>query len=355
MDIIRTKVFAKVDRKVALRVLTADFQDGWSLLFCLMDKPKSPISGCQRLLKKLTSSYCGVQKADGDALTNYLTGYNPLNGADIETCVMGFGTRYPCRHAWIMSVRNLPIFQKEFADRAEQVTQNSFLPGTCNVFSFSVFGALALAVKLIEHDNALDEIAADNPLEPFETKSWSYLHFRINDKDRAKIDKMETAVGAILKKNRNALAKAVKAKRGTASAASGSGARVTFSGPAKKHFKRLGYVFNKAESQQSRTVFDKVTPHGNIIRITAEARGHNVLMPFIDAKFISANFISEEAPIIRGESVATETDLRELLDRHASDVTFFEENLAAIYDQQLGPCHPTITRLLQEQLIRQIE
>ncbi len=103
------------------------------------------------------------------------------------------------------------------------------------------------------------------------------------------------------------------------------------------------------------TVFDKVTDRGNIVRITADAGGHNELIPYIDAKFISSTFVSPESSVVGVNVVSSEAELSSLLERHESDLHYYEENIAAIYDQELGDSHPTITKLLQTQSIRQIQ
>ncbi len=117
----------------------------------------------------------------------------------------------------------------------------------------------------------------------------------------------------------------------------------------------MGYTWNKSESEPRVTVFDKTTERGNVIRITADAAGHNELVPAIGAKFIGATFISPKVSVVDRRGIVTETELQALLAHHEKDVRYFEENIAAIYDRELGPCHPTITTLLQEHHIRAIE
>jgi hypothetical protein len=355
MDILRTKVFPGVERNVALAVLKADMRKGMPVLFSLADKRSGSISGCKRMLKSLTSEYCGVQDSSGPTLSNYTKGYCPLTEVDIETCVKGFGTRFPCNHAWILSVQNLDVFLKAFNGNSEPVNQNSFLPGTCNAFCFGVFGALALAVRTLSLDNAFGEIDNDDPLEPFQAKNWAYMHFGLNERDRSKIAGMMKLIGAELDKHLNVLAKSVKSRRDEGSLKPLDAPRVSLSSVAKKHFKRAGYVWNKSESEPRVTAFDKVTERGNVIRITADAGGHNELIPSVNAKFIGATFISPTTAVVSAVRVVSEADLQSLLDLHERDVRYFEENIASIYDREMGQCHPTITKLIQEQNIRRIE
>jgi hypothetical protein len=51
MKILRTKVFPKADRNVAVGVLRADVKQGRSVLFSILDKRNGTISGCARLSK----------------------------------------------------------------------------------------------------------------------------------------------------------------------------------------------------------------------------------------------------------------------------------------------------------------
>ena len=354
MNIIRTKVFPSIERNAAFAVLQSDMRSGMPVLFSLADKRSGSISGSKRMSKSLTSEYCGVQGRSRPMISNYTNGYCPISEVDIETCVKGFGTRFPCDDAWIMSVQNLDLFIEEFNGDSEPVNQNSFLPGTCNAFCFGVFGALALAVRTLSLENAFAEIDGDDLLEPFQAKSWAYMHFRLDDGDRSKIARMTKTAGGELKKHLGILAKSVKSRRLKNAAKSVESRRVSLSKATKKHFKRMGYEWNKSESEPRITVFDKVTKYGNVIRITADAGGHDELIPGIDVKFIGATFISPTASVISVNSVVCEADLQSILDQHDIDVRYFEENIAAIYDRELGQCHPTITKLIREHNIRKI-
>jgi len=183
MEILRTKVFPKADRNVALAILQADLLRGKHLLFSLADKKGGAISGCKRLSKALSSECQPVHKSGLPSISNYSNGYIPLNESDIEQIVKGLGTRFPCQHGWIMSVQNLELFLKFFNAKSDAVNQNSFLPGACNVFCFGVFGVIGLSVNAITVKDAISEIASDDPLKPFGGKSWAYMHFALDDKD----------------------------------------------------------------------------------------------------------------------------------------------------------------------------
>jgi hypothetical protein len=355
MEILRTKVFPKVDRNVAVRVIQADTQQGLPLLFSIADKKAGSISGCQRLSKLLAAEYCGGQESGRPTLANFSKGYHPLSAGDIEPLIKGLGTRFPCDHGWIMSVQKLKVFVDSFAGKSDPVNQNSFLPGACNVFCFGVFGALALSVRALSVDHAITEIEGDDALAPFGTKSWAYMHFGLDDQDRAKAARMLQCKGAELDKHLKALGKAVKAGQRAGTSRPLDAPRVSLSSIAKRHFKKLGYVWNKSESEARETVFDTVTDRGNVIRITASAGGFNEVIPYVKAGFLSAAFSSPAVVFVSAQGVQTAEELESLLARHDQDVRYYEEHVAAIYDEEMGRCHPTITKLIQDHRIRRIE
>jgi hypothetical protein len=354
MEILRTKAFQKVDRNVAVRVLQADSQQGMPVLFYIADKKAGSISGCQRLAKVLAAEYCAGRESGRPTLSNFSQGYHPLGEGDIEAIIKGLGTRFPCDHGWIMSVRKLQVFVDFFGSQSHPVNQNSFLPGACNGFCFGVFGALALSVRALSVDHAISEIEGDDALAPFGAKNWAYLHFSLDENDRKKAAKVEKSRGAELRKHLKALDEVVKGGPRGASRPS-EGPRVSLSSIAKKHFKKLGYVWNKSESEPRVTVFDKVTDRGNVIRITADAAGFNEVIPAVKARFLSAAFMSPRVSVVSTQGVYTAEETESLLARHDKDVRYYEEHVAAIYDEEMGRCHPTITKLIQDHRIRRIE
>ncbi len=355
MEILRTKVFGKVDRNAAVGVIQADMKQSMPLLFLIADKKGGSISGCQRLSKVLAAEYCADKKSGKATLSNFSNGYQPLSEADAETIIKGLGSRFPCDHGWIMSVKKPQAFVDFFARNSYPVNQNSFLPGVCNVFCFSVFGALALSVRALSLDHAIAEIENDEIESPFGAKSWAFLHFSLDENDRKKAAKMEQSRATELKKHLKALDKSVKGGRRDGRGEPLDAPRVSLSSIAKKHFKQLGYVWNKSESQPRVTVFDKVTDRGNVIRITADAGGFNEVIPYVDARFLSAAFISPAVWVVSVQGVRNAEELESLLASHDKDVRYYEEHVAAIYDEEMGRCHPTITKLIQDHRIRRIE
>lgn len=353
MKILRTKVFPKVDRNVATRIIQADMKQGMPVLFSLFDKKAGAISGCQRMSKVLSIGNSVGKKTR--KLSNFSESYFPLTEVDVETIVKGLGTRFPCDHGWVMSVTQPQPFIDFFARNSDPVNQNCFLPGACNVFCFSVWGAIALSVQAINFEHAIIEIENDLAEAPFETKSWAFLHFCLDENDRKKNAKMKRSRGTDLKKHLMTLDASVKAGRRECHDESLGGARVSLSSVAKKHFKKLGYVWNKSESERSVTVFDKVTSRGNVIRVVADAGGFNEVIPYVDAKFICPQFVSPAVSIVSFQGVRTVDELDDLLTRHIQDLRYYEEHVAEIYDEEMGHCHPTLTKLIQDHSIRQIE
>jgi hypothetical protein len=253
-----------------------------------------------------------------------------------------------------MSVQNLGVFLKFFDGKSFPVNQNSFLLGACKVFCFGVFGALALEVRALELDTTITETGADDLGEPFGAGSWAYMHFVLDEKERMKIAEMMQSRGAELTQGLQELRKAVKSRHLDARRASGAVARVSLSSIAKRHFKKMGYVWNRSESEPRVTVLDKVTPCGNVIRITADAGGKNEVIPYVDARFISATFVSEPVPVVSAQGVTDADELQSLLEAHKGDLHFYEQQIASIYDHEAGQCDPRITKLIQERQIRRI-
>jgi hypothetical protein len=355
MEILRTKVFAKVDRNVAVGVIQADVKQGMPLLFSIADKKEGSISGCQRLSKVLSAEYCAGRESGRSTLSNFSKGYHPLSEADVEPLIKGLGTRFPCDHGWIMSVQKLNTFVEFLDGKSVSVDQNDFLPGVCNAFCFGVWGALALSVQALNPDHAIVEIERDEAEAPFGAKSWAFIHFSLDKNDRKKSAKMDQSRGAELKKHLKVLGKSAKGGRRDGGSGPLDAPRVSLSSIAKKHFKKLGYVWNKSESEPRVTIFDKVTDRGNVIRITADAGGFDAVIPYVDARFLSAAFISPAVSVVSIQTVHTATELESLLARHEKDVRYYEENVAAIYDKEMGRCHPAITKLIQDYHIRRIE
>jgi hypothetical protein len=355
MEILRTKIFPKVDRNTAVGVIQADMQQGMPLLFSIVDKKGGSISGCQRLSKVLVAEYCAGRESGRPMVSNFSKGYQPLGEVDAETIIKGLGSRFPCDHGWIMSVKKRQAFVDFFARNSCPVNQNSFLPGACNVFCFSIFGPLALSVRALSLDHAIAEIENDEAEAPFGAKSWAFMHFSLDEEDRKKAAKMDQSRGAELKKHLKVLDKSVKSARRDGRGGPLGAPRVSLSSIAKKHFKKLGYAWNKSESERRVTVFDKVTDRGNVIRISADAGGFNEVIPYVEARFLSARFISPAVWVVSVQGVQTAEELESLLARHGKDVRYYEENVAAIYDEEMGRCHPTITKLIQDHRIRQIE
>jgi hypothetical protein len=351
MEILRTKVFPKVDRNVATRVIQADMKQGMPVLFSLADKKGGVISGCQRLSKVLDLEISVSQKGK---VSNFSGGYHPLSELATETIIKGLGGRFPCDHGWIMSVKQPKEFVDFFAQNQLPVNQNCFLPGACNVFCFSVFGALALSVLALSIDHAITEIENDVAESPFENESWAFMHFCLDESDRKRTINMERSRGSELKNHLEELEASLKAGQQDGRKETLGAPRVSLSSVAKKHFKKLGYVWNKSESERRVTVFDKLTDRGNVIRIAADAGGFNELIPYVDAKFLSAAFISPAVPVVSIQGVHTAEELDALLERHTKDLRYYEEHVAEIYDEEMGRCHPTITKLIQDHGIRQI-
>jgi hypothetical protein len=131
-------------------------------------------------------------------------------------------------------------------------------------------------------------------------------------------------------------------------------ARVSLSSIAKRHFKKMGYVWNRFESERRVTVLDKVTARGNVIRITADAGGGNEVIPYVDAKFIGATFVSEPVSVVSAQSVTQADELQSLLEAHEQDLHYYEQQIASIYDYELGQCDLRVTKLIQEHRIRRI-
>lgn len=352
MEILRTKVFPKVDRNAVIRVIQADIKQGMQALFSIVDKKGGAISGCQRLLKVLEREYCVGQKAK---LSNFSKGYQPLSEVDVETVIKGIGTRFPCDHGWIMSVKESQEFIDFFERNSWPANQNCFLPGACNVFCFSVFGALALSVRALSLDHAIAEIENDVAESPFGSKSWAFMHFCLDENDRKKNAKMKLSRGAELKDHLKALETSVQVGRRDGRVEHLGAPRVSLSSVAKMHFKKLGYAWNKSESESGATVFDKVTDLGNVIRVAADAGGNNEVIPYVDARFLGAAFISPTVSVVSAQGVHTAEELEALLERHTKDLRYYEEHVAEIYDKEMGRCHPTITKLIQDHHIRQIE
>jgi hypothetical protein len=352
MEILRTKVFPKVDRNVATRVIQDDMKQGVPVLFSLVDKKGGAISGCQRLSKLLALENSVDQKAK---LSNYSKGYHPLSEVDAETIIKGLGGRFPCDHGWIMSVRQPQEFVNFFGRNSLPVNQNCFLPGACNVFCFSVFGALALSVRALSFDHAITEIENDVAELPFETKSWAFMHFCLDESDRKMTTNMKRSRRTELENHLKALETSVQAGQRDGREETLGAPRVSLSSVARKHFRKLGYVWNKSESEPRVTVFDKVTDRGNVIRIAADAGGFNEVIPYVHARFLSAAFISPAVSVVSVQGVHTAEELEALLARHTKDLRYYEEHVAEIYDEEMGRCHPTITKLIQDHGIRQIE
>jgi hypothetical protein len=99
---------------------------------------------------------------------------------------------------------------------------------------------------------------------------------------------------------------------------------------------------------------DKVPERGNVIRITADAGGFNEVIPYVDARFLGAGFISPAVFVVSIQGVSTAEELQSLLMRHEKDVRYYEEQVAAIYDKEMGHCDPTITKLILNYRIRQM-
>jgi hypothetical protein len=354
MKILQTNVFPRVNRNAAVTVLQADMRQGMPLLFCLADKKAASISGCQRLSKAMTAQHCRIHDSGRAKISNFSKGCPPLNESDVDTIVRGLGTRFPCDYGWIMSVHSPDVLLSFFDGKSDPVNQNSFLPGACNVFCFGAFGALALAVRALELDTAIVKSEGDDVREPFGTENWAYMQFILDEKERLKVAEMMQLRGVELRQCSQVVAKSVKSSGPADRRASGVVARVSLSSIAKRHFKKMGYVWNRFESERRVTVLDKVTARGNVIRITADAGGGNEVIPYVDAKFIGATFVSEPVSVVSAQSVTQADELQSLLEAHEQDLHYYEQQIASIYDYELGQCDLRVTKLIQEHRIRRI-
>ena len=355
MEVLQTRVFPRIDRDAVLSVLLADRRQGMPLLFGLADKAAASVSGCGRLSRILTSRHPGVRGSGAATLSNFSDGYLPLSEGDVEAIVKGLGTRFPCDYGWVMSVHSLNAFLEFFGGVPDAVNQNSFLPGACNVFCFGVFGALALSVRALDPDTALARIEGDDPREPYGAPGWGYVHFRLDGEDRAKVAAMMRSRGAELGQRLRALAGAVGSRRMEPREASGDVPRVPLSSIARRRFRKMGYVWNRQESEPRVTVLDKVTGNGNVIRVTADAGGTNEVIPYVSARFIGASFLSGPFPVVSVQGVADAGELRSLLERHEADLHYFEQRIASTYDREMGQCHPAITRRIRDHRVRSIQ
>ncbi len=242
--------------------------------------------------------------------------------------------------------------------RTELISSRSeLLPaGACHVFCFSGWGALALSVQSLSLDDAIMEIENDVVESPFGNESWAFMHFCLDKNDRKSISRMKRSRGAELKNHIEVLRQTVQARQQELEEDERYAAqKVSLSSVAKKHFKKFGYVWNKRESEKRVTVFDKVTDRGNVIRIVADAGGADGAIAYVEAKFICPTFISQAVSIVSVQWVYTIEELEELFARHAEDLLYYEQHIAAIYDEEMGRCHPTLTKLIQDHHIRQIE
>ncbi|MEX2214581.1 MAG: hypothetical protein WD768_10660 [Phycisphaeraceae bacterium] len=354
MDIIRTKVFAKVERAVALEVLLADRRRGLPILFAMVDRVGGKISGCERAGKRLSGQLCEGRHAGQPCLSNFAEGYRAMSEKDIDVCVNGFAKSLPCEFGWIMSVDDHAAFLAEFGSSVRKVDQNTFLPATARAFAFGgVWATMAIDVKTLHLDHSLSEISGDDAQQPFKTKSWSFIHFWLNRHEQTKITSLSKGVERDVEPHVQALVNSVQS-RGIETMSSLYAPRVTLSGPVRKWLKMLGYTRNKAASEPRLTVFDKPTLRGNLIRIDADAGGHGDLIPYIEICVQGAGFQSPRLTIVKPDCITTDESLTALLEQHGDDVRYFEKHIAPAYDNALGDCHPTVTRLMREQQIRQV-
>lgn len=347
MDVIETTVHSKPERSVVAQQFLAAMSDGAQVIFSLVDKRGGKISGASRLQRDLQPGYSGMREYRGKTLfSNYFDSFTPATENDVHALIQGLGTRYPCEHGWVLVASSVPRFLAYLGHDSPPINQNCFLPGECKVFSFGVFGALVLETRHVEDDGSDD-------VRPLEKHAWHYLHFVISPDEARETDSSIQSISAELKQAYSLLDRSIKSKSKTPGTAAQQ-SRVTFSPIAKKHFSRLGYKWNKALSEPRITVFDKLMETGNIIRLSADAGGHSDLIPYVDAQFVSMAYRSPAVSVVSPEVVSSTDQLLFLLERHQSDLAFFEEQVAKRLDTVVRPMNQRCQRLLTQHDVRAI-
>lgn len=349
MRVFRTKVFSKVDRESAARVLCADLAAGRRAVFRLADRERAKVSGTARLTRMLAPDRWRREENAPRHLVTVSSFGAPtsLDAVDVSAFVHGVGARLPCDHGWVLTTDDPEALAPPRLRGA--IDQNTFLCAAGNALAYGVFGTVVLSVREIHIERALTEIEADDATAPFGSDSWSYLHFVLDEAERRRGRSIGEAEAEAVRAIRIAVA-----SRGSRSPTVAGGARVPLKKIAVKHFARFGYELNARESDPGRTAVDKVTARGNVIRITASTSGFGVLVPHVEARVLGSGPTGASTTIVAMRSVVSEDELRALLAAHEPELRMYEERVASARDESLGACPPDVTALIRRHRVRAI-
>jgi hypothetical protein len=346
MRIIETRVRPKTDRASLEEEFLEAMGGGAGVLFALVDKPNAKVSGASRLAREFKGRFSGAQSYRGKTLfSNYFSSLDSATDADVQTLIRGLGTRFPCEHGWVLLASSLSSFRNHFGKDCPRLDQNSFLPDQCVVFSFGVFGALALTVRVLE------DFAPEGNLQG---KEWRHFHQVLSPDEVEQTRRAVASVSTELDLALDALNRSVTKSGSAIATGHTSGGRVTLSPVAKTHFKRLGYRWNKALSEPRVTIFDKLTSGGNIIRVSADAGGHADLIPYVDAQFISTTYRSASVPVVNPCPVTSRDQLVSLLSQYEPHLRQFEERVAGHLDAAFPQMDEALQSLLLQEDVRAI-
>ncbi len=329
--IFETKVISNPPRDLVKNIMVENLQRGAEVFFVMQDDKNKKISSIDRFLKYRQELEClGMDDKDQKYINNFSKEISGFSANDIEHLVNGLGKRYPCFSGWV-STTNEPLkLLKSFPAGYGSLDQNSFLYTEAVSLSYQMWnGLVALETRKLDTERSvLHDTNQKN-------KDWRYYHILVDDNSR------HNEINLIMQRLYEQLDKDIALFYETEKVfddteQSGS-TRVNLATIVKKHFKKMGYQYNQDISQQKITVMDKVTQNGNIIRITADAGGFGILIPYIEIQIIGHEYQSPKMSIVKsGFQIHTKEQMRNLLDKHLPILNLYEDKIVPVFDSQLN-------------------
>jgi len=304
--------------------------------------------------KKFNPAVAAIGKDEKEQqYTNNFQEHNRyIDQIEIDHLIKGIGKRYPCENAWVCTSYEPSKISYLYNQGYGQLAQNTFLPCPANAFSFSIHGLIAMSVNTYNHENSTDLVRL---YDSENKKHWSFCHVVAPLQQRTLFQEKEELLLKEIIGPANELESMIKAIRGSFTCKHDEGNRINLTPIAKKHYKAHGYIWNKQLSQQRITVLDKVTPNGNIIRITADSGGYGDLIPYVDIKMIGyMQEFKEHAIVPPNISIRSKEDLISLLEKSNEALEWYANEVVPKVDAQWGECPEFYKKVLLEEGIRKI-
>lgn len=331
--IFETTVYPNPDKNEVKERMIDTFQNGGVPIFAMQDNNQKKISATERLAKyKSELQVCGIDNKGQKFTNNFTDGLFRLNPEDIEHLIDGLGKRYPCYCGWIAITQEPEKFKSSFPEGYGSLNQNSFLLSETFALNYQPWnGVVAISTKIFNENVKLDVEVDRNSQNK---KSWKYYHLLIENLGRNKqLNNIFQPVYERLKKESIQLYRDFDEIHNHEN----NGQRVNLSSIVKKVYKKKGFKYNKEISQQKNTILDKITPNGNILRITADSGGFNVLLPGIVIQIIGSEFISKEFSLLPSNtSIETVDQGISLLTHNLAVLDIFEETIISSMDKEMG-------------------